>query len=206
MYTIRFQNTGTDTAYTIIIRDTLDVNLDVNTFTITGASHPVRTIILQDRIVEFQFNSIFLPNSVVNEPKSHGFISYRIKPKTVLPAPVVIYNTAHIYFDFDFYEITNTTLNELGEYTTNLFPVYHSSPLIRLFPNPALNDLFLTTLPGALREIQFEILNFGGIPIYSGNLSPGATHIVAMNSFPDGSYYVRAFQGGFVHLIPFIKQ
>ncbi|MEM8528643.1 MAG: hypothetical protein AAGG68_28650 [Bacteroidota bacterium] len=38
-YTIRFQNTGTDTAFNIIIRDTLDENLDWNTFEPLSASH-----------------------------------------------------------------------------------------------------------------------------------------------------------------------
>lgn len=40
VYTIRFQNTGNDFARDVVIRDTLDANLDLNTFTLLGSSHP----------------------------------------------------------------------------------------------------------------------------------------------------------------------
>ncbi|MEP7170039.1 MAG: hypothetical protein ABI855_11765, partial [Bacteroidota bacterium] len=39
-YTIRFQNTGTDTAFKVVIFDTLSAALDINTFEVLNSSHP----------------------------------------------------------------------------------------------------------------------------------------------------------------------
>ncbi len=42
IYTIRFQNTGNDTAFNIIIADTLSNHLDRSTFRPITSSHPMR--------------------------------------------------------------------------------------------------------------------------------------------------------------------
>lgn len=39
-YVVRFQNTGNDTAFRIVIEDTLDVNLDWSTLQPVNTSHP----------------------------------------------------------------------------------------------------------------------------------------------------------------------
>lgn len=100
-YTIRFQNTGNDTAFNIIVRDALDDKLDWGTFEMTGASHGYQLKIKAGRYLEWKFDNILLVDSVHNEAASHGYISYRIKPKTNLVAGDVINNAASIYFDFN---------------------------------------------------------------------------------------------------------
>ena len=92
-YQIRFQNTGTDTAYAVIIRDTIDHSLDLSTLEIQGGSHPFTTQLGNDRVLTFTFDGIYLPDSNVNEPASHGFVQYRIRP---LCQPACdIFNTAY---------------------------------------------------------------------------------------------------------------
>ena len=39
-YSIQFQNTGTDTAFTVVVTDTLGTNLDMGTFQQGLGSHP----------------------------------------------------------------------------------------------------------------------------------------------------------------------
>ena len=39
-YTIRFQNTGNDTAFTVVITDTLDKDFDISTFNLLAAPGP----------------------------------------------------------------------------------------------------------------------------------------------------------------------
>ena len=73
-YTIRFQNTGNDTAFTVVLRDTLDKHLDWTTFKPILASHPYETFLYKDGAVEFSFKEILLPDSTTNEPLSHGFV------------------------------------------------------------------------------------------------------------------------------------
>lgn len=110
-YTINFQNTGTDTAIHVYIDDSLDTHLDESTFQLLAYSHPNVTQLLPGRIVKFNFPNIYLPDSNVNEPLSHGYVQYRIKAKDNLPGGTRIRNKAYIYFDFNDPVETNTTDN-----------------------------------------------------------------------------------------------
>jgi hypothetical protein len=101
-YIIRFQNTGNDTAFTVKILNPIDTNkLNLSTFEFVNASHPVNlNWINYQRNMEFKFENILLVDSNTNEPLSHGFVRYRIQPKTNLSAGDSITNFAAIYFDF----------------------------------------------------------------------------------------------------------
>lgn len=112
-YRIRFQNTGTDTAFNIVVEDTMSQHLDWSTFKLMDYSHKVETKFYDDGLVKFIFKNILLPDSHVNEPESHGFIYYTIKAKPGLEEWTEIKNTAHIYFDFNPAIVTNTTVNNM---------------------------------------------------------------------------------------------
>lgn len=117
IYTVRFQNTGNDTAFTVILRDTLDENLDVSTISILATSHReiIKTEIEKDRYITFTFKDILLPDSTINFNGSQGYVSYSIQPKDGLDENTIIKNTASIYFDFNPPIVTNTTQNTLVE-------------------------------------------------------------------------------------------
>jgi uncharacterized repeat protein (TIGR01451 family) len=117
-YTIRFQNTGNDTAVNVTIKDQLDSNLNWLSLTPIAYSHPVAITGNQNGEITFDFHAIHLPDSGVNELNSHGFIRYRIKLKEQLQAGTQIRNTANIYFDYNPEITTNTTLNTLYECPT----------------------------------------------------------------------------------------
>ena len=106
-YTIRFQNTGTDTAFNVVLSDTLAGELLLNTLQVTASSHTCKATV-KDNIVFFEFLNILLPDSNVNEIKSHGFVSFRIKPHPSVPSGTTINNKAAIYFDYNTPVITNT--------------------------------------------------------------------------------------------------
>ncbi len=114
-YTVRFQNTGTDTAFNIIIEDQLDENLDWTTFKPISASHSFETFLNDNGLVEFVFRNIMLPDSNVNEVASHGFVKYKILPKAELEGNSLIRNTADIFFDFNPPIRTNTIENIMIE-------------------------------------------------------------------------------------------
>lgn len=101
IYTIRFQNTGNDTAFNVTVRDTLDSNTDWNSLEMIGASHPYKMDVSNGNKITWNFKNILLVDSVHNEPKSHGYITYRIKPKSTLATGATIKNSASIYFDFN---------------------------------------------------------------------------------------------------------
>ncbi|ANQ49483.1 T9SS type A sorting domain-containing protein [Flammeovirga sp. MY04] len=107
-YLIRFQNTGTDTAFNVYILDTLSDNLDLETFEVLSVSHDFEAVWYDSNVVVFTFENILLPDSIVDEPNSHGYINYQVSPKTTLVEGDSIQNTAYIYFDFNKPIVTNT--------------------------------------------------------------------------------------------------
>ena len=132
-YTIRFQNTGTDTAFTVVLVDTLDTDLDLSTLELRIASHAFIPELSNDRVLRFTFQDILLPDSNVNEPASHGFLAYRIRPVGSAVPGTLLSNAADIYFDFNPPVRTNTTLVTV-ESTTGL--AARPVPSTRLRPNP----------------------------------------------------------------------
>ncbi|HLK97586.1 MAG TPA: T9SS type A sorting domain-containing protein, partial [Hymenobacter sp.] len=131
-YTVHFQNTGTAAAQHIVIKDTLDANLDWSSFQRLGASHNDLTQVFENGIVHFNFPNINLPDSNSNEPDSHGWVQYRVKSKsTVDPLSTTIHNTASIYFDFNAPIVTNDALVEPATGILNT-----AQPNFELYPNP----------------------------------------------------------------------
>ncbi|MFN0034715.1 MAG: SdrD B-like domain-containing protein [Saprospiraceae bacterium] len=137
-YLIRFQNTGTDTAFSVVVRDTLDLDLDIASIRPLGSSHPYTFDFQGQNVAQFVFANILLPDSNVNEPASHGYLKFSIVPRKDLPNGTVIENEAAIFFDFNDPVITNTTWHTLGEKYLDVSNVVFSPGIgLEVFPNPA---------------------------------------------------------------------
>ncbi|HRD53527.1 MAG TPA: hypothetical protein PKY96_12845, partial [Flavobacteriales bacterium] len=80
-YTIRFQNTGTDTAFNVVITDTLAPTLDPGTFDLLVTSHTCTPQLTGQGVLRFLFPNIQLPDSNANELRSHGLVQFRIRPR-----------------------------------------------------------------------------------------------------------------------------
>ncbi|MEM9928911.1 MAG: T9SS type A sorting domain-containing protein, partial [Bacteroidota bacterium] len=115
-YTIRFQNTGNDTAFTVRIEDQISESLDLATFKPLAASHPYSVSVRNDRTLVFLFEDILLPDSTTNLPGSQGFVTFEINAYPDLEDFTGINNTAGIYFDFNQPVITNTVTSTLVEF------------------------------------------------------------------------------------------
>ena len=112
-YTVHFQNTGTDTAFNVVVRDTLSPYLDASTFQYLGSSgDPLIQLFGNDAV--FTFAHIDLPDSAASPQLSQGWIQYRVRTKAQLPGNTHINNTASIYFDLNPAIVTNTTINVLA--------------------------------------------------------------------------------------------
>jgi len=143
IYTIRFQNTGNDVAYDVVVLDTLDDNLDASTFEILSSSHPKRLLASMEanRYLTFNFKDIFLPDSTTNLEGSQGYISYVINPIDGLPEKTVIRNTASIYFDSNPPIVTNTTENVLVSELT--VQEGEENIKLRISPNPTNGQFYI---------------------------------------------------------------
>ena len=136
-YTIRFQNTGNDTAFNIIVRDTISEHLDFPTYNFVASSHDVKTQINEEeRLIEFIFDDIYLPDSNVNEPGSHGFVKFTMEINNNLAEETPIENKAGIFFDFNPAIITNTTQNLMVSTIPTNLDVITTQNHIQIYPNP----------------------------------------------------------------------
>ncbi|NUO02452.1 MAG: hypothetical protein HUU01_17750 [Saprospiraceae bacterium] len=114
-YRIRFQNTGTDTAFTVVIRDELAPWLDITTLRRGNASHNYSLDIQGERMLVFTFDNILLPDSTTNQEGSNGFVDFYIRTQEDTPLETRVENTAAIYFDFNEPVLTNTVFHTIGE-------------------------------------------------------------------------------------------
>ncbi len=166
-YLIRFQNTGTDTAFTVKILNPLDtMKLDLNSLEFVAASHPMEMrFIYYERNMEFLFNNILLPDSNVNEPASHGFVRYKIKPKSNLQVGDSIKNFAAIYFDFNEPVITNTEKTDILLFT-GLADQISTSELF-VYPNPSSQDINIQVSNTQGKRISLDVYNLFGQKVKS---------------------------------------
>ncbi|MBK7483690.1 MAG: T9SS type A sorting domain-containing protein [Flavobacteriales bacterium] len=113
-YTVRFQNTGTDTAFTVMVRDRLNARLDRASIQVLGSSHTLTSLNVEnDGEAVFLFENILLPDSNVNEPASHGYVVFSIGVLPGAPDGTTIDNSVDIYFGGNEAVTTNTVLNTL---------------------------------------------------------------------------------------------
>lgn len=130
-YLIRFQNTGNDTALTVIIRDQLDPSLNFTSVNPISSSHqPMHVNVDQNGEVEFIFENIMLPDSNVDFLGSQGFVKFSVSQIPDLLPNTPIENTAEIYFDYNPPVITNTTLNTIECHTLPIPAVSYNSPYL----------------------------------------------------------------------------
>ncbi len=109
-YTIRFQNTGNDTAYRVVILDTLSHHLNPATVRPGPATHPYQFKVLGPNVLMFVFENINLPDSTTNLAESQGHVQFSIHPDPDTPLGTDIPNRAAIYFDSNEPIITNETI------------------------------------------------------------------------------------------------
>lgn len=186
-YTIRFQNTGNDTAIHVQIIDTLDSDIDMASFKLLAYSHPNITQILEGGIVKFNFPNIMLPDSHVNEPLSHGYIQYKVKLKENLPIGTKIENTAYIYFDFNAPVVTNTTTNTISTVTAVASLSFGDGLEVKLFPNPA-KDQVRFYITDTKDHVQMNLYNPIGELVRS--LTINNSYDMDVSGFANGVYQV----------------
>ncbi|MCB9330722.1 MAG: T9SS type A sorting domain-containing protein [Lewinellaceae bacterium] len=195
-YHIRFQNTGTDTAFRVMVLDTLAPWLDPATVVPGTSSHPYRFELSGNSILNFTFDNILLPDSNVNEAASHGFVKFRVRQRPFTPFGTVIRNQAAIYFDFNEPVYTAEVFHTVGirYLPTAVAEKPGAVPVIRVLPNPVSRSGIL----------QFENLQVTGgcFTLFDAQgrmrLQRSFTGInVALNAaeLSPGLYYFQIFEG-----------
>lgn len=185
-YRIDFQNTGTDTAFTVIVRDTLSPFLDLSTFRFFGASHPHKWKILPNRLLEVTFPNILLVDSNRNEPLSHGWFEYSVSTINGLKQNSVVKNTAYIYFDFNEPIVTNTTLTKV-EIMVGINEYNPDGVLI--YPNPLISgNLNLDVSQSKLTYSRFILFTTNGQEVFSQPIMDNGKSLFDLSEMASGMY------------------
>lgn len=181
-YRIRFQNTGTDTAFRVILLDTLSAYLDPATVRPGASSHPYEFELDDRGVLRFTFPGIQLPPEAVNSAASQGFVNFRVAQKRSNTPGDVIENSAGIYFDFNLPVITNTTWHTVHEPLILVLTDAGAAPGVfgelKVFPNPAGVGPVTVVLPqGWSGEHHFLLIDQFGQVVRSAVFSDGKYHL-----------------------------
>jgi hypothetical protein len=191
-YTIRFQNTGTADALNIRIESELDDTLDWDTFEPVAASATYQAK-REGANLEFKFSNINLPGMLVNEPDSHGFISYRIKPKANVQLGDSMQASANIFFDGNTPVATNvvttTIQNQMG-IEANAITGF------RLYPNPANNNVTLHMADNANADVDVIVADVLGKIVISNKMNLNNNSNLDVSSLTSGMYFITVSANG----------
>lgn len=188
-YTIRFQNVGTDTAFTVRVEDQLDSDLDWSTFRPITASHDYIVNLFDNGRVEFLFEDILLVDSFTNEVASNGFVKYKINHLENLPSGTEVTNYARIFFDFNEPIQTNTTLNTFVTEIPTSVSETALQILINIFPNPFDDNLTISIDSQTfIDDAKIVVHNSLGQLVNSYQIESGQSLTIFSEKWPPGLY------------------
>ena len=190
-YLIRFQNTGTDTAFTVRIHDTLSTHLDPTSFVSGASSHPYSYRIFDNGIIEFLFSAIALPDSNINKSGSIGFMKFTIAQRKDLPLGTEIKNRAAIYFDYNSPILTNTTIHTIGKnfITITEIPEINTSNL-RIYPNPFSQEAVIEWEGNNIDDKIFELYDLQGRQLRKEEFTDNRLNF-KRNQLQNGLYFFK---------------
>ncbi len=152
----------------VVILDTLDENLDINTFRMQGVSHQFVVDMLPNRILRFTADNIGLVDSSVSELASRGYISYEIMPLPNLPLGTRIEHRSGVSVDNRPPVVTETVFHTIGE---NFIPLRivaieetQNHTTVTAFPNPFAEELTFS-VGTAQDELSIQITDVMGKPV-----------------------------------------
>jgi uncharacterized repeat protein (TIGR01451 family) len=188
-YVTRFQNTGNANATTVVIKETLDPKLDWDTFEPIASSHDSNIQIRNGNELTYTFSNIDLAYESANEPASHGWMAYRIKPKSNIMLYDIMNSSSDIYFDYN----TPVTTNNVQTQVTALATTDFIKNSFLVYPNPATDKIIIeskTTI-----ESNYEITDINGKLLLKG--STKSMQPIGISSLESGFYFLalRTNQG-----------
>ena len=185
-YVIKFQNTGSAEAINVRVENTLMDKLDWSSFQLLRLSHKGRVVIKNGNEVSFYFDDIYLADSTSNEPQSHGYIVYKIKPKPDVEIGDVLTNNANIFFDYNPAVPTNTATTEI---VSTLSIADNELSNFKVYPVPSTNFL---TIQSTTNIKQIKIYNYLGQLSLTHDPDSGLTQMdINLSALKPGIYFLK---------------
>ena len=115
-YTIHYQNTGTDSTYFIVVKDTLSPYLNPATVRNLASSDSYSSFSISGTgILTWTFVPLSLPAASTDSTGSKGFITFSVHRMANVPLGTEITNSASVYFDYNSpvqtNQVTDTVIN-----------------------------------------------------------------------------------------------
>ena len=188
-YVVHFQNTGTYYANKVVIIDTLDTDLDLESLHVGFSDHEYQATVSETGVLTFTFDNIHLDWQANSEMGSRGLVAYSIKQKPNLAIGTEIKNTAAIYFDYNAPVITNQTLNTI-QAPLGILEEENQFGLT-LYPNPTSGDLNLE-LKEASEIKTINIFDLQGRLVISDQADRNSsTQKISVAHLSNGIYFIE---------------
>lgn len=201
-YTVRFQNTGNYPAQNVVVKILGDSDLDLSSLEFLGASFDPQISIDANGLITFSFIGIYLADSVMNEPESHGYLMFSVKQKPNLQELTEISLSADIYFDFNAPVTTNSTLNTI----TSINNPEETSAGILLFPSPA-TDMINVQFPEGDFADYYILSDITGRTLAQKAITGNNSLIqVDTRTIPPGMYLISFYSEMKPVTVRFIRQ
>lgn len=201
-YLIRFQNTGTDTAFLVVIQDTLSPYLDPATVQPGAASHPYQVQLEGSGVLRFVFEDILLPDSSTNELRSHGFVKFRVRQFPDNAPGTLILNRAGIYFDFNAPIITNQTYQQV-ENDFIIIDLYNqvldwqtSAVALKVYPNPSQKELHFEINESKHGPFLLQVIDAKGQVVYQHSFRENAWEWADISLAPGFYFFTLSNRSG----------
>lgn len=199
IYTIHFQNTGNDTAFAVVLIDTLTDELDITSLDMIFATHNYSMQFDYPNVVKWIFNEIILPDSLTNESESKGFVQFKIQLQDGLSEGTQFSNKAFIYFDYNPAVITASVYTTLQVFVPQLINSVQPNQL-HIYPNPT-SDALIIELKEITSLLIFDMQ--GNIVKSLSDLSSGK-QLINVNDLNAGTYIIQSLNNDVLSSAVFI--
>ncbi len=203
-YTIRFRNLGTDTAFTVLLRDSLPTALlNLSTLQLLSVSHSCQWGLRPGGVLTVSFTSAKLPPYRTNTIAADGFVRFRVRPAAALVPGDQVPNRAEIHFDYNAPIVTNTALTAINQ-PTGLPGDGNSNPNaadLAVWPNPATGALHVEARAPEAGPFTLTLLDALGRPVLT-QTAPAAsgttrrTATLDLSGLPTGLYVLQGQGAG----------
>ncbi len=208
-YAIHFENNGTANAQKVVVIDTLDADLDIESFRPVYSSHKMEVHIGTNRVVTFTFNNINLEYTPVGtyNPFAQGMLAFTINAKaSSIKEGTRLASNAGIYFDYNAPVHTNTPENNYVKSSSVDQVQRVKEGQVSVYPNPTGNILNIA-LPETFGTSQhLEIFNMQGQVVMVKDIAGMNLAQLNVEGLDQGIYYIRVTsENGQVSGVKFIK-
>lgn len=199
-YTMNFQNTGKDTAFLIIVRDTLPNYLDLTTVKSGASSHNYSLKVYNNNVVEWTFKNINLVDSTTNEAMSHGFVKFTVKQKPNNADGTIISNSGGIYFDYNApVQTEKVTVIVNDNFLTGIKKeVVEKKAEVKIMPNPfSKNAVLRITNFGELRitNVELKVYDLLGKELKADVIRNSDSFVISSKNLNSGLYFYKLYSG-----------